>query len=108
MNDQAGAYLGLAVGPSWQSADMNGSVWPAHDPGRWESFQCHGSDSPGFAMRAEIGGDVAIVGGLRAFAALGIDGYRLSDDVLDECVPGAGSATVFGLRAGLAYAMDLL
>jgi hypothetical protein len=107
LTDRAGLYLGISVGPSWQGAELAGSVWPAHDPGAWQSFHCEGSDTPGPAVRAEIGGDVALAGGLRALVAVGADGYRLSDDLIDDCVPGAGSTTVFGLRLGLVYAMDL-
>ena len=108
MLERGGVYLGIAAGPAWQGADFAGSAWLAHDPGQSVSFACNGSDTPGVALRAEVGGDVAIAGGLHALFAAGFDGYRLGDDVLDDCVPGAGTATVFGLRAALVYAMDLL
>ena len=105
--DDLGVYVALAGGPSWQSADATGSAWYATTPGVSESFSCEGSDSVAIAMRGAIGVDGAPAPPVRLWTSVGLDTYRLTDAVLDGCAPGAGTATVFGLRAGLVYGIAL-
>jgi hypothetical protein len=107
LSDRFGVYLGIGAAPVWQGAEMTGSLWPRHDPGRWVSFRCEGSDSANLALRGELAADIGLGAGVRTIVAAGMDGYRLSDEVIDDCVPGAGSALVFGLRVAVVYGMDL-
>jgi hypothetical protein len=105
--ETVGAFIRLGLGSVWQSADLTGSVWSQIRPDHQLSLNCEGCDSANMALRADLGIDVALSGGLRLLGALGLDSYRLGDELLDDCVPGAGSAAVFGLRTGFAYGAEL-
>jgi len=102
-----GFFLRLALAASWQSADMTGVAWPRTQPDLGQPFSCEGSDTPGFALRAALGVDAAIAPGLTLLLSLSFDSYQLSDEILDACVPGAGSAAVLNLQTGLAYGFDV-
>ncbi len=105
--ETVGAFIRLGLGSVWQSADLTGSVWSQVRPERQLSLGCEGCDSSNLALRADLGIDVALSSGLRLLGALGLDSYRLSDELLEDCVPGAGTAAVFGLRTGFAYGAEL-
>ncbi len=105
--EAVGGFIRLGLGSVWQSADLTGAVWSQIRPDRNVTWSCEGSDSANVALRADVGLDVALTAGLRLQAALGLDSYRLSDELLDDCVPGAGTAAVFGLRTGFAYGAEL-
>jgi hypothetical protein len=105
--DPIGVYVAIAAGLSVQGADMTGSLWSPTTPGTNVSFRCSSSGDPGFAFGAAIGADAVVAGGLRMFVDASLASHRLSDDVLDGCAPGAGTAAVLGLRTGLGYAWDL-
>jgi len=105
--EAVGGFIRLGLGSVWQSADLTGAVWSHYRPDRNVTWSCEGCDSANVALRADVGIDVTLTAGLRLQAALGLDSYRLSDELLDECVPGAGTAAVFGLRTGFAYGAEL-
>jgi hypothetical protein len=102
-----GAYLKIAGGLAWQSAELTGSVWDPTQPGRQLQLSCEGAHTPGMALRAELGIDVELTEGLRMPLAFHFDNYGLSSDVLDGCVPGAGSSAVLGLRSGFTFETGL-
>jgi len=105
--EQVGAFLRIAAGPTWQSGELNGSVWSSTLPDRSQTLRCEGSDSLDFALGAALGVDVTLSGALRMLANLGIDSHRLDDGPLDGCLPGAGSAMVFGLGTTVVYGIGL-
>jgi hypothetical protein len=98
--------LGLVFGPglAWQSADVSGIAAPTLGGA---PFRCSASDAANLALRAGLGGSLALGGGLYLSAGATFDAVRLSSDLLDGCVQGAGSAALFGLRGGFAYRFDV-
>jgi hypothetical protein len=104
--DQIGVFLGLGPGITWQSESATGYV---HDAlgANGVTFSCSASDSANFALRAMVGATYGLSPGFRVTTEFGVDNYRLSSDVLDDCAPGAGTATVVGARIGIAYAIDV-
>ncbi len=106
-SDSVGAFVGLAVGSSWQRADVTGSFWPATQPALAQPFRCGGSAPLAFALRAELGLDAQLSGPLRAQAAMSFDNHGLSDGMLDACAAGTGSVQSVSGRAGLVYLFDL-
>jgi opacity protein-like surface antigen len=105
--DGFGAFLGLGVGLVWQTASVGASVWRSEDPGNAVPLRCTGHGPPNVALRGEIGADANVTDDVHFVGGLGFESYRLSDGLLDQCVPGAGSAVALSLRAGLAYAIGL-
>ena len=106
-SEDVGGFITIGGGLMWQSADATGVAWRPEQPGISESFTCEGSDSASLGLRAALGVDARIVDELRMIASAGMDHYQLSDEPLDSCAPGGGSAIMFGLRVGLAYGIDL-
>ncbi len=98
-----GAFVEIGTAMAWQSLGAAGLWWPSGDPGRGIPFSCEGCDSVALGLRAAAGVDLKLAGGLRLLTAAGLDSYGLSDEPLDGCAPGAGSAGSFALRAGLGY-----
>jgi hypothetical protein len=98
--------LGLLFGPglAWQSADARGVAAPTRDA---TPFACAAGGSADLALRAGLGGALALGRGLFLTAGATVDNVRLSSDPLGDCVFGAGSATIFGLRGGFAYRFDV-
>jgi opacity protein-like surface antigen len=105
--DGFGAFLGLGVGLAWQAAALGGSVWAAEDPGSPVALRCTGHGSANVALRAELGVDANMSESVRFVGGLGFESYRLSDGLLSDCVPGAGTAAALGLRTGLVYGIGL-
>lgn len=105
--EAGGAYLRLAAGLTWQTADATGTVYTGPFASQPRTFACSASESANFALSGGLGGDVAIAGGLSFRTELTFDHHRLSSDVLDGCVPGAGTTAILALRAGLAYRFDV-
>jgi hypothetical protein len=106
-SEVVGGFVRVGLGANWQSFDLVGAAWSPTDAGQQLSFRCEGSDSLDFGFRADLGLDVVIAGATRFLGAAGMDYYRLSDSLLSNCAPGAGTATVLGLRAGIAYGLPL-
>jgi hypothetical protein len=102
-SDWFGAFVGLGVGASWQSLYAEGVAWRAVQPSTSGSFACEGSAMIAPALRAGLGVHAALGDSLRLWASADFDSYRLSEDVLDACAPGAGSASVLGLQTGIGY-----
>jgi hypothetical protein len=99
-------YLRLGPGLAWQHLDVSGFVWPAVTPGQRAPISC-GATALGFGIRAAAGVDVELHDELRFLAEVGADNLRLTSDVIGGCGPGAGTATVLGLRGGFVYGLPL-
>lgn len=105
-SESVGGFLRIGLGAAWQSAQLAATLLDPVDPSLSVPLQCEGSDSVGFGLRGDLGVDAALGAGVRFNASLGLDSYRLSDQLLSDCVPGAGTATVFGLRSGFVYGWE--
>lgn len=103
-----GISAALGLGATWQSAQLAGSVWPRAQPDLAQPLRCEGAASANFALRGELAADLA-TGDSGARVQLGgaFDAYRLSDELMGDCVPGAGAANVLSLRLTFVYGMDL-
>jgi hypothetical protein len=102
-SESIGAFVTIAGGPVWQSADASGVAWSPVQPDVDQPFSCEGCDTVDVGLRGAIGIEGSPTPPVRFWTSLGFDTYRMSDAVLDNCAPGAGTAAVFGLRAGMAY-----
>lgn len=105
-SDAISGYLRLGPGLAWQHLDVRGLAWPAVTPGAQIPVSC-GATALGFGIRAAAGVDVVLHDQLRFLAEAGADNLRLTSDVIGGCGPGAGTATVLGLRGGFAYGLPL-
>lgn len=105
--DTLGLYVSVAAGVSVQGADMTASLWLPEAPGTSVSFFCGATDDPGFAFQGALGFDVVVGPGVRFVLESGVANHRLSDEIIDGCVPGAGTTAVFAARGGVGYAWDL-
>jgi hypothetical protein len=102
-SDWIGAFVGLGLAGSWQSLNATGVVWRPVQPGTGAAFACEGADSIAPALRAVLGVDATVGEALHLWASADFDSYRFSEQSLDGCGPGAGSAAVLGLQTGLGY-----
>jgi hypothetical protein len=107
VDDVAGGYLRLGVAAAFQSAELTGLAWPLEAPARAVELSCSAGPSPGLGLRIEAGGDFALSECVHLTAGAGVDLYRLGDEVIGGCAPGAGSAVVLGGRAGFVYRWPL-
>lgn len=100
-------FVGLEVGLAWQDVDATGLQQPANTLLPAQPYSCSGGSGPGFALGAEVGGNVRLSRSLWFTGSFDASGYRLSNDVIDDCVAGLGSVTTVSVGAGLLYAFDL-
>ena len=101
--DDTAFYTRIGVAAAWQSAELSAVIWPVTQPSSSVPVACEGGASMGLGFGAGVGVDFDLDAGLHSAIDLGAESYLLSDDVLSDCVPGAGSATFVGLRIVLAY-----
>jgi len=104
--DQSGLGLGFGPGLLWQRLDASG-VTGLGLTGVPVPFACSGSASVSLGLRAGVDGWLGLGPRIALVAGAGAEALRLSSDPLDGCAPGAGSATLLGLRAGFAYRFDV-
>jgi hypothetical protein len=105
--DSVGMFVRFGLAAAWQSAELQATLIDPFNPSDTNHVRCEGADSLGFAIRGDLGVDAVLGDGVRIHAGVGFDSYRLSDDVLTACVPGAGTAAVFAVRTGIAYGWPL-
>lgn len=98
----------LRVGPSlvWQQVALNGIVRDAVNPERAVALNCDAT-GVGFGVGAGLGIDTELTPDLHLGAEGGFDNYRLSDEILGACAPGAGTASQLGFRLRLSYRWSL-
>jgi hypothetical protein len=98
-SETRGIFVELGPGLSWQTVHASIQV-PA-------PYQCSGSDTANFGLRIGAGAEILLTDRLWFVADAAFDNLRLSTDVLGNCVPGAGTASLFGLRTALMYRFDV-
>jgi hypothetical protein len=100
-------FVGLEVGLAWQDVDATGLRQPQNAVLRAEPFSCSGGSGPGLELGAEVGTNLRLTRALWFTASFDASAYRLSNEVIGECVVGLGSVTAVSLGAGLLYAFDI-
>ena len=100
-------FVGLRAGMAWQDVDANGLEQLGPMPDSAEPFTCSGVSGPGFAFGAEVGAAFRASPRLWLTGTVDMNGYRLSSDVVGECVPGVGAITTVSGGLGLLFAFDL-
>jgi hypothetical protein len=105
-SEAAAGYLRLGAGLAWQHLDAVGLAWAPVTPAVHTPISC-GATALGFGIRAALGVDIPVGTALRFVGEAGADNYRLTSEVIGGCAPGAGTATLVGLRAGFAYGIPL-
>ncbi|MFO0760764.1 MAG: hypothetical protein U0359_30075 [Byssovorax sp.] len=98
--------LSAEVGPglAWQSASAAGLV--PLSTGSYAGVRCSATSGPDLLLRAGLGAEVLLGSGVSFVAGVTLDNARLGSDAVGECIPGAGTVTLFGARAGFAYRFD--
>lgn len=105
-------FIGLMVGPSWESSTGHITYPPAGVAGVMQSRSCSASGSAALALGATVGMDVDLGGGLALLARVTGGSHHLSSEPLvgldgTYCGPGAGSASTLDARIGFAYSFGL-
>jgi len=104
--DRFGFFVELGPGLAIQHAVADVLVYPA--PGaQVTTYRCSESGGPGVALRAGLGIEAKIVGPLWFTADTVFDHVQASSAALGDCVPGAGSLALLGMRFGLTYRRDM-
>jgi hypothetical protein len=102
------AWLSALIGTGlvWQHAAASGVL--SQGIGRpLLTIQCSGSAAANIAFRAGLGAEVVIGSGFSFLADVLFDNIRLGSGPLDDCVPGAGTMSLFSTRIGVAYQFDV-
>ncbi|MCK6589304.1 MAG: hypothetical protein HUU21_02240 [Polyangiaceae bacterium] len=106
-SEAVSVFVGLGVGLGWQLASAT-RFEDAEGLGRTATLTlCDASDSASLGLRGGAGVELPVGGGFFVVGDAWIENVRLSGELLDTCVGGAGTSTLFTLRAGLAYRLDL-
>jgi opacity protein-like surface antigen len=100
-------FLQAGPGVVWQSARASGIAFSSGGVGGGQPFACNGGDSLNLGLRVGWGVEVPLAPSVLFVGEGSFDAYRLSTDVLDGCVPGAGTASALAFRVGVAYRFDL-
>jgi hypothetical protein len=100
-------FVNLGPGIVWQTARASGFGYPGATTNEVIKFRCQANTGANVALRAGLGVEVPATNGLVLSGQMTLDNLRMSSDFLDNCVPGSGSASVLGLRVGLAYRFDI-
>jgi len=99
-------FLGVGIGASFQTATLGGVFLPQGGTTAPTVFGCTAHDGMNLALRALAGAEVPLGGSVSFVGEASFDAYRLSSEVIEGCVPGAGSANAIGFRFGLLYRFD--
>jgi hypothetical protein len=99
-------FLQIGAGAVWQAARVDGVALLDIGSGS-VTFACSARDSVNAALRFTGGVEMPLGRSVLLGAEASFDAYRLSSDVIDNCAPGAGTASAITLRAGLTYRFDL-
>jgi opacity protein-like surface antigen len=105
--DPVTPFLQAGPGLVWQSARADGVALLGGGVGGGRAFTCKGSDSLNLGLRVGWGVEMPLSPSVLFVGEGSFDAYRLSSDILDGCVPGAGTASALTLRVGFAYRFDL-
>lgn len=103
--EQVRLWAVIGPGLAWQSASAGGFVSSGFGASP-VGLRCSATGGPDLALRAGVGAEFSLGSGVWFVLDAAFDNARLSSDALGDCILGAGSATLFGARAGFAYRFD--
>lgn len=102
-------FGGVGVGLAWQRAQAS-LVIESLETGAARSIElvsCEASAPASVGLRANVGVEVPIGGPWMIVGSASFENARLSGELLDRCISGAGATSIFAARAGLAYRLDV-
>lgn len=108
--EAASVFAGIGVGLAWQGADATRVEEALTQSGAGVGVNivpCSVRDSADVALRGGAGVEVPIGAGLVFMSDVSFENARLSGELLDRCISGAGTTAIFALRVGLAYRLDM-
>lgn len=103
-------FAGVGLGLAWQRAHASLVIEALESGGAARSVElvlCDASAPASVGLRANVGVEVPIGGPWMLVGAASLENARLSGELLDRCVSGAGATSLFAARAGLAYRLDV-
>lgn len=103
-------FAGVGVGLAWQGADASRVEEALTQSGASvgvDIVQCSVREGASVALRGGAGVEVPFGAGLVFVSDVSFENARLSGELLDGCVSGAGTTALFALRVGLAYRLDM-
>ena len=103
-------FAGIGIGLAWQGAEASSVIdvrTSAEASPRVQLSQCTASAAANLALRGNVGVAVPLGDGLLFVSDASFENARLSGELLDTCISGAGTTSVLALRAGFAYRLDL-
>jgi hypothetical protein len=95
----------FAAGPAWQDAYLDGVV--LNKEFSLTSKSCTIHDGPHPALRGGLSGEFLLGNGVYFQTDVNFDNMRLSNDMLDDCVQGAGTVNLVAVHVGFGYRFDL-
>jgi len=104
--ERVGLLVQLGPGLAIQHATADVIVYPAAGM-RPTVSRCSETGGPGLALRAGLGFEARLAGALWITADALFDNVHLSTDALGDCVAGAGTLSLLGMRFGLTYRGDV-
>jgi hypothetical protein len=99
-------FLGVGLGAAFQSATLGGVFLSPGGTAAPTVFGCSARDGMNLALRALAGAEVPLGKAVSFTGEASFDAYRLSSEVIEGCVPGAGSANAISVRLGFVYRFD--
>jgi opacity protein-like surface antigen len=100
-------FAGIGLGLGFQQANADRIEDPAGTGQTARLVLCEASDSASMALRGGAGVEVKLGGGFYFVGDAWVENARLSGELLDGCIGGAGTTTILSLRGGVAYRLDL-
>lgn len=102
-------FADLGLGLAWQRAEASGVAAAIKSDGgpSVALFRCEASAPASVGLRAKVGLEVPLAGGLLFMSDATLENARLSGELLDACFSGAGTTSLFALHAGIGARLDL-
>jgi hypothetical protein len=108
--EAASVFAGLGVGLAWQGAEATRVEEALTESGASVGANivlCSVRESASVALRGGAGVEVPFGAGLVFVSDVSFENARLSGELLDRCISGAGTTALFAFRVGLAYRLDM-
>jgi hypothetical protein len=100
-------FAGLGAGLSFQLAHADRVEDPEGTGRTARLFLCEASGSASIALRGGAGVEVPLGAGFLFVGDVWLENARLSGELLDDCIGGAGTTTILTFRGGIAYRFDV-
>lgn len=100
-------YAGIGAGLAFQLARADRVEDPEGTGRTARLVLCEASDTASMGLRAGAGVEVPLGAGFLFVGDVWVENARLSGELLDGCIGGAGTTTVLSIRGGVAYRFDV-